>query len=64
MSEDQGSNQFPESGESSFGSGLGSDFKPLGRRIKIAPARNHRKLVVRNIIRDVAESTTCESSND
>ncbi len=64
MSEDQDEKQPLESRDSSFGSGLGSDFRPLGRRIKIGPARNHRKLVVRNTGRDIADPTTCESSTD
>lgn len=27
----------------SFGSGLGADFAPLGRRLVIAPGKNHTK---------------------
>jgi hypothetical protein len=48
MSEDKGDKQPAQSDDASFGSGLGSDFKPLGKRILIGPGRDHHKLVVRN----------------
>lgn len=37
----------PNPSKASFGSGLGSDFKPLGKRILIGPRQNQRKLVAR-----------------
>lgn len=53
MSVDQDEKQPPEASEASFGSGLGSDFRPLGKRVLIGPARNQRKLVVR-IVREAS----------
>lgn len=43
--------------EASFGSGLGSDFKPLGKRILIEPRQNQRKPVARVRV-DLRKSNT------
>jgi len=64
MSEDQGEKQPPKANDFSFGSGLGSDFKPLGKRVMIGPARNHQKLVVRSGSHEAPKTTTRESSTD
>lgn len=37
----------PKASRASFGSGLGSDFKPLGKRIVIGPRQKQRKLIAR-----------------
>jgi len=48
MSEDQGVKQPAKLGDDSFGSGLGPDFKPLGKRVLIRPGHDHPKLAMRN----------------
>lgn len=48
MSEDKNDKQSAKPGDESFGSGLGSDFKPLGKRVLIGPGRDHQKLIVRS----------------
>ncbi|WP_244505260.1 hypothetical protein [Rhizobium sp. LCM 4573] len=64
MSENESEKQSLKIGDASFGSGLGPDFEPLGRRIIIGPARNHRKLVVRTGSHKVREATTYEGGTD
>ncbi len=47
MSEEKTGKQSAKPGDESFGSGLGADFKPLGKRVLVGPGRDHQKLIVR-----------------